>query len=107
MNTRRATDYLITKSYFIEHGTNPRHVNARKSDDFIELLQAALLEIIPRGHHYATPLNTIYIDLLDAHFIAERARPITMPGMTYGEWVRWYEVNIMPTLTRGTEDEAP
>jgi len=106
MKTGRDLDWLITKAYFIEHGTNPRFVNARHSDNFTELLTTALLEIVPRGHHYSTPLNTIYLDLLDAHFIAERARPITMQGMTFGEWVRWYEINVMPALNQQKADDA-
>ena len=42
MKTGRDLDWLITKAYFIEHGTNPRFVNARHSDNFTELLTTAM-----------------------------------------------------------------
>jgi hypothetical protein len=92
MRYRRDLNALQTKAYFLGETTNPRFVKARHSDNFVELAMTALEEIVPRGHHAKTPIDTIYVDLLDAHFIAERARPITMEGMTFGEWYGGHDI---------------
>lgn len=51
-----------------------------------------------KPHTAASPLRTIYEDLLDAWTIAIASMPILMHSRTFGQFVRWYEEHVMPSI---------
>jgi hypothetical protein len=100
--TREHMEWANTQAYYLQHGTN--HVEARKLQ-FHEFAMYTLEHMVAKLNGYMS-LMRIYDDLVTAWYIADRAKPITMPGMTLGEWLVWYEKNVMPALNTQAEGKV-
>lgn len=92
------TEWIAHHAYMMAHTTAPDFVRLRTSGTFVDWVDAAF-----RHMHYRSPnrwgsLPQLYEDLLTAWQVAERSRPITMDGMTYGELVRHWETAVMPAM---------